>query len=158
MQVIERILSEEAPIAEQARLSVYVVYTSMAATRAALGAASRLTIARDARIRVILLRVIPFPLPLDNPPISARFDQERILASLNNGSDDASLLICYCRDQLEALLRLLKSHLQPFGSNSVIVIAGKKRRWFPTSEQRLAGRLEEAGHRVVFVDMGGSDA
>ena len=87
-----------------------------------------------------------------------KFDRERMLAFVSENSDDASVLMCYCRDEVDALLYLLETNLHSLRSRSIVVIAGKKRRWFPTKAQLIAGKLEEAGQSVVFVELGGKHA
>ncbi len=154
MRITRRTLSSQSQTARQAPLNVNVIYTGLSATRAALGAAAYFATDLGARIRLIVLRPIPDLLPLDHPPVSMRFDRERMLAFVDENTTDASLLMCYCRDEVNAVRYLLESNGHFLRSSSIIVIGGKKRRWFPTKAQRIAGKLEKAGHQVVFVDSG----
>jgi len=157
MRIVERTETPKSQAARQTPVHLTVVYSGQSATRAALREAARLSAGLDARVRVMVLRPVPYPLPLDNPPVCVRFDRERMLSFVDENSDDASVLMSYCRDEVEALLLVLDSNLN-WLPNSIVVIAGKKRSWLPTKEQRIARRLEKAGHQVVFVALGGNYA
>jgi len=157
MQSPERTLSLKSQAARQAPVQLNVVYTGRQAARAALEETIRFAAELNARIRVIVLLTVPYPIPLDTPPVDMRFERARILSFVSESAPDASVLICYCRDEVDAIRYLLGFDLH-WLPRSIIVIAGKKRRWFPTRAQRIAGKLEEAGHRVLFVDPGGSHA
>jgi len=153
MQIVERTSSDDRQKAvSAAQQQLNVVCTGKRSTRVALEAATELASNLDATVRVIVLRAVPYPLPLEDPPVPTTFDRERMLPFVEKSSRGVTLLICYCRDQAEGLLQLLES------DQSIVVMAGKKRRWFPTRAQRLAGRLEEAGHPVVFVHSGENHA
>jgi len=158
MRIIEQAQTQKTQATRQASLQLNVIFTGQSATRAALKKAGQLAGGLDALIRVIVLKAVPYPLPIDTPPVAMRFDRERMLAFVSENSDDPSVLMCYCRDEADALLYLLETNPPSLRSNSIVVIAGKKRRWLPTKEQVIAGKLEEAGHRVVFVDSGGNHA
>ncbi len=158
MQVLERNQKPKTGAQRQAPLQLNVVFTGRSATREALIRATQLADGLNAPIRVIALTVVPFPVPLDTPPVAMKFDRERMLAFVSENSDDASVLMCYCRHEADALLYLLETNLHSLRSRSIVVIAGKKRRWFPTKEQLIAAALEEAGQSVVFVELGGKHA
>ncbi len=158
MRIIEQTQTPKTQAARQTALHLSVIFTGQSATRAALRKAAQLAGGLDALVRVIVLKAVPYPLPIDTPPVAMRFDRERMLTFVSENSDDASVLMCYCRDEVDALLYLLQINLHLLRSNSIIVIAGKKRRWLPTKEQLIASKLQEAGHRVVFVDSGGNHA
>ncbi len=158
MRIVEQTQTPHTQAASQASLQLNVIFTGQSATRAALKKAADLTAGLDALIRIIVLKAVPFPLPLDTPPVAIQFDGERMQDFVRENCDDASVLMCYCRDEANGILQLLEADLHSPGSNSIVLIAGKKRHWFPTKPQRIARRLEEAGHRVVFVEAGGNHA
>jgi hypothetical protein len=64
----------------------------------------------------------------------------RVIASLS--PVETSVQIYLCRDQFETLTSVLKA-------GSIVVFGGRKR-WWPTKEQGLAGRLRRAGYEVIF--------
>jgi len=156
MQIVEQFDRDTARSKVRDPIRLDVVYTGRS-TRQALKKAVDLAAGLEARIRVILPRVVPFPLPLHDPPVSRGFDRRRVLSMVNRYAPGACVLICYCRDEVTGLLHALGQGLE-VASRHTIVMAGKKRRWFPTKEQRTAERLEAAGLNVVFVDHGGNHA
>jgi hypothetical protein len=81
-----------------------------------------------------------------------------VLRIVDELAPEATVLMCYCRDEVDGLLYLLNSGSYCPRSNSIVVMGGKQRRWFPTQAQRIAGKLEEKGHHVVFVQPGGRNA
>ena len=95
-----------------------------------------------ARIRIIVPQVVPFPLPLSDPPIKPEFTGNRIRAMLSQYPVDVE--VCLCREKLTAPISVLKPH-------SLILIGGRTRFW-PTEEYRLARGLRQRGHEVVFVE------
>jgi hypothetical protein len=138
-QPAERVSSGESP-----NLDIHVIFTNVADTQATLKAAGKL--ARDLRARVTILaaQVVPYPLPIESPPVPIEFT-ERTLRLLASEQDvEATVKVYLCRDRRETI----RQALQP---DSVVVIGGRKR-WWPTAEQSLAGILKRDGHRVVLVD------
>ena len=128
------------------RLEVNVIFTDPQATAAALKTAE--SFARDlgACIRMRAAIPVPYPLPVDKPPVPVSFT-ERLLSDLvchlEQGGLEPTIDLCLCRDRLGTLLRVLRPH-------SVVVIGGRKR-WWPTAETRMAKALRSKGHRVVFI-------
>jgi len=55
-----------------------------------------------------------------------RFDRERVLAFVNSHTNDASLLMCYCRDEVQALNYLLEANPHFSRLSPIIIIAGKQ--------------------------------
>ena len=129
---------------ESPNLDIHVIFTNIADTQATLKAAGGL--ARDLRARVTILaaQVVPYPLPLESPPVPIEFT-ERTLGRLASDQEvEATVKVYLCRDQRETIRQALRP-------DSVVVIGGRKR-WWPTAEQSLAGILKRDGHRVVLVE------
>lgn len=130
------------------RLEVNVIFTDPQATVAALKTAR--TLARDlgACIRVRAVIVVPYALPVDQPPVSAGFVEE-LLSDLVSRMDlddfEPSVHLYLCRNQIESLMHVLSP-------NSLVVIGGRKH-WWPTAERRVAKALRSKGHRVVFIGL-----
>jgi hypothetical protein len=129
-------------------LEVYVLFTDITATLSALRTAAQLAQGLAARIRLLLIETVPYPLPLDAPRRNVRFlgRQFRTLvescpAATASRSVPTEAEILLCRDAFDAIRRRLPQE-------SVIVI-GKRSSWWPQSEDRLAGKLRSAGHHVV---------
>lgn len=129
-------------------LAITVLYTSIRPTLAALRQAASLAGSLDAIIRILQVRAVPYPLPLNRPPA----DQEvlaRNLSALAEGHPiPIQMEICYGRDVTDALF-------QSLDPNSIVLI-GLKRSWWPSIEQRWAKQLNRRGHHVILVPQGGS--
>src|SRR5450432_1000379 len=59
------------------RLNIAVVFTSVESTLAALKEAGNLANSLGARITLMVPQVVPFPLPLETPPVRAEFNENR---------------------------------------------------------------------------------
>jgi hypothetical protein len=129
---------------EVAGLEVQVVFTNLPQTLAALAVVSRLGLSLEVRPRVLIFCDLPTTLPLEIRFVPAGFFEEKIRALTRESSVGFSVQQCICRNLGESLRGLLHPH-------SLVVIAGRKR-WWPTREQRLAGRLTKDGHHVLFVN------
>ncbi len=123
-------------------IDVAVVFTKIPATLCALRKAADLTRDLNARIRLLVPEVVPYPLPLDHPPAPVEFTERRFLATALAQTVETHVEVYLCRD-IEALLW---EELVP---RSLVVIGGRKR-WWPTRETRLAAKLRRRGHVVVF--------
>jgi hypothetical protein len=124
------------------RSEVVVLHTDLETTRRALKAAAKLAAGRAAIIRLLVPQVVPYPLPIDDPPVPVQFAEQQLLDMLPDPSVEASIDVRLCRDLTVALA----SALRPV---SLVVVGGRKR-WWPTRESRLARRLARLGHQVVF--------
>ena len=133
-----RHLAEEA----DQKLNIAVVFTSVESTLAALKEAGSLANSLGARIKLVVPQVVPYPLPLETPPVLVEFNEHRFRVIASESPVETSVQIYLCRDRFEALI----SVLQP---GSIVVLGGKKR-WWPTKDELLARQLRRAGHEVVF--------
>jgi hypothetical protein len=127
------------------RLNVVVIFTSVRSTVAALKEAGVLASRLNASIRLMVPQVVPYPLPLSSPPVSMEWTERRFRVIANETSVETAVQIYLCRDPFEALRCTLSPH-------SLIVIGGPRRRWWPTSERRLARQLRHAGHEVILIE------
>ncbi len=125
-------------------LEVSVLFTSSTATAAALRTAGALADRLDARIRLLAPQVVPFPLPLDNPPIQVGFSEQRLHEIALASPVETTVQIYLCRDFWDTVRNVL-------APRSLVVIGGR-RRWWPTPEQRLAGKLRRAGYEVIYAE------
>lgn len=126
------------------RLNVAVVFTSVESTLAALRKAAALASRLTGRTTLVVPQVVPYPLPLGSPPVLLGWNEKRFRAIASQSPVETTVLICLCRDPLEALIPVLSPR-------SLVVIGGRRRRW-PTAEQRLACELRHAGHEVIFAE------
>ena len=124
------------------QLNIAVVFTSVESTLAALKEAGDLATSLGARITLLVPQVVPFPLPLESPPVLLDFNERRFRVIASQSPVETTVRIYLCRDGLETLTTVLSP-------GSIVVVGGKKR-WWPTREKKLARQLRRAGHEVVF--------
>jgi hypothetical protein len=131
-------------ISPEFQLSVFVIFTSTVGTLKALEKAGELARPLGAGIVVVAAQVVPYPLPLDRPPVPFEFVFRRFGEMVRQIPEKTQILAYLCRDQLEALNQVLDP--------SFPVLIAIKRRWWPTREQRLARKLRRAGYDVISVE------
>jgi hypothetical protein len=124
------------------QLNIAVVFTSIESTLAALKEAGNLANSLGARIRLVVPQVVPFPLPLETPPVLVEFNENRFRVMASESPVETSVQIFLCRDRFETLASALKP-----GS---IVVVGGRRRWWPTKDEILTRQLRRAGYEVLF--------
>jgi hypothetical protein len=147
--VIEKILvpaigHPARPTADEAdqKLHIAVIFTSVESTLAALKEAGNLANSLGARIKLVVPQVVPYPLPLETPPILVEFNENRFRVIASEIPVETSVQIYLCRDRFETLTSVLKP-------GSIVVIGGRKR-WWPTKDESLARQLRRAGYEVLF--------
>lgn len=122
------------------RLNIAVVFTSVDSTLAALKEAGNLANSLGARITLVLPQVVPYPLPLESPPVLVEFNENRFRVMASKSPVETSVHIYLCRDRFETLTSVLKT-------GSIVVLAGRKR-WWATKDETLARQLRRAGYEV----------
>ena len=118
------------PIGEEAdqKLNIAVVFTSVESTLAALKEAGNLANSLGARITLVVPQVVPYPLPLETPPVLVEFNENRFRVIASESPVETSVQIYLCRDRLETLTAHVEARA-PWWSS-----AGA-RRWWPTKRQ-----------------------
>jgi hypothetical protein len=124
--------------------TVYVVFTSIDGTLAAVRVAGGFAKALGVPVTVIHVRTVPYALPVDAPCGTSPVDTETFIERLRAEDLDMRVHVYLCRDERQTIPLAFKRH-------SLIVVAGR-RRWWPTDSERWRRMLEAAGHLVVFVD------
>ena len=127
------------------RLNISVIFTSVESTLKALKKAGALATSLGARITLVVPQVVPYPRPIESPPVLIDWNERRFRVIAEQSPVETTVRIYLCRDRLETLTSVLNS-----GS---IVILGARRRWWPTAESRLARSLRKAGHEVIVAEM-----
>ena len=125
-------------------LWVVIPFTTPDLTRAAMrhaGACSDL----DVHVAFIDVQVVPFPRPIDEPPISNEYSQRRLKELFNESGLPGRAAVLYTRDWLEGFRRVLEP-------DSLVVIATSRCSW-PTREKKLARALSKAGHQVMLLSV-----
>jgi hypothetical protein len=126
-----------------ASLEIVVLHTEPEETLSALRMAAELA-SGLARVRLLAVQVVPYPLDLSAPPVSVEFLENQFSRMASETAVDAAVDIRLGRDRGDVLEAGLPTR-------SVVVIGGRRPRW-PTATMRLARRLERLGHQVVFAN------
>ena len=126
-------------------LQVIVVFTSVDATIAALRRAGSLPGCLTTFITLVVAQEVPYPLPLNSPPVLLEFNERRFRTIAGASPAETTVQLYLCRDRWEALKAVLKVR-------SLIVVGGR-RSWLPTAEKRLVRKLRRAGHDVIFMEV-----
>ncbi|MGA3201270.1 MAG: hypothetical protein ABSF12_02120 [Bryobacteraceae bacterium] len=126
----------------QATMEIVVLHTTIAETLQALKTAARLADGLSARIRLLVLEVVPYPLPLDRPHVPLAFTRRRFRTLAANSSIETNIDIHLVRDPDQTIESILEPHS--------VVVMGAHRSWWPNAHSRVAARLERLGHQVVF--------
>jgi hypothetical protein len=125
--------------------TLYVVYTSIGETLAAVRIASGFAKSLAIPVTVIHFRTVPYALPVDAPCGLSPIQTEAFSEGLRTVDCDVHVHVCLCRNERQAIP-------QAFRRQSLIVVGGR-RHWWPTRSERMRRMLEAAGHFVVFVDI-----
>ena len=123
-------------------LRAVIPYTTTELTEAALrhaGACSDLNV----QVSLVDVQVVPFPCPLDQPPINEEFSRGRLRDLLGKSALPGRADVSYARDWLEGFRRVLEPQ-------SLVILATRKR-WWRTREDKLARALLKAGHQVMLL-------
>jgi hypothetical protein len=122
---------------------IHVVATTAPGTRGALAAA--LALAEDDDSRVYVMARTPMSAGTASVDGARAAQAEaRAIRELPGASSPRVTVLAVVGDRPADLMPLL-----PRGS--VVLVGGPSRRWWPTSEQRIAATLERLGCRVIFV-------
>lgn len=125
---------------------IVVVATTDDGTTAALREAKRLSAQFvSARIVVLVPRVVSPLTPPDGPREDAVMTRQyRELVS--RAGAEAAVHVCVCRRH-DDMLRSMVS------KQSIIVVGGRCRWWWPTSEEQIARNVKRMGYSSCFVEV-----
>jgi len=136
--------SVERPRNADPRLEIFVVFTALELTAAALKKACALAGNLGARIVVLAARIVPYPLALTAPPVQPSFDESRLRRIVAGCPVETAVVLCLCRDLWQSLTLAL--------TPNALVVLGVRKRWWPTREARLARKLRRAGYEVITAE------
>jgi hypothetical protein len=125
----------------QSQFEIIVPFTTPELTQAALDQADKLVLQLNGRIRVIAIQSVPMSLALDRPPVALEHLEAAVSGLFSRSRTHTELYLV--RDVEQTWKRLLRNNL-------VVVIASQKR-WWRTTQERLARMLETNGHEVVLI-------
>jgi hypothetical protein len=123
------------------RFRIHVLFTTFEDTRIALQHATRLASGLNAEVSLILAPIVPFPLPLDQPPTSVDFAQEQIGLLADSVEGDIEVAVYLCRDPDRLLAAVLPPH--------ALIFIGAHGHWPFARSRRLARCLSRRGHQVI---------
>jgi len=125
-------------------LEVTVVHTDALSTLRAIEKVVHLVAGLAAGIRLLVLQVVPYPLPIEEPDVPLEFTRKLLMEMLPPTSLDVRVDIRVGRDTNV----MLESAFAP----ASLIVVGSRRRWWPTPENRIAKRLQRLGHHVIAKD------
>ncbi len=129
------------------QLEVNVVYVNHQAALYGVREAARLAASLHARIRLVVPSVVPYPLPLTEPPVQMAHFEQCIQALASEANANISAEIFLCREYRDVARMLPKE--------SLVIVAAQTTAWrFWSGAQRLGRVLAGFGHHVFFVDIG----
>src|SRR5580704_4938956 len=99
--------SDSSHSAGPSRITIFVLFTSVRRTLDALWSAGRLARDLDAHIEIIVPEIVPYPLPLDEPPVARSFWKHCYRTIVEETGIDISIHLYLCREPREALASVL---------------------------------------------------
>ena len=81
------------------KLELTVLFTGLPSTLQALAKANDLAQDLNARIRLVVPQVVPYPLPLESPPVLLEFTESRFRAIAAAQTIETRVEIFLCRDR-----------------------------------------------------------
>lgn len=123
---------------------VFVLFTSISGTLNALKKASQLAKPLQSGIEILAVQSVPFALPLEDPSVPLEFLIRRLKEVTAQFPAQIKISAYLCRDRLEALKRILNRNCP--------VVMGVRKRWLPTRDERVAGKLRRDGYNVILVE------
>jgi hypothetical protein len=146
VKIAEPVSVTAAPRARDPRLNLYVLFTDLQATRAALLAGTQLARDLNARLVLIVAKIVPYPLPLESPPVATAFTDQALSKLAASQETDVVARVYLCRDRETAI----RDALAPRS----LVMIGRRKRFWPDPAPGLARLLERDGHQVILVRSG----
>lgn len=130
------------PPADPSALQIYVLFTEMSETLAALRSAVALSTNLPARIVLLVPLTVPHPLPLERPPVSLDFVSRRIRELASAVTIEIEAVVYLSRDPHQAVFDML--------CPASLVVIGSHSRWLFEKSKRIARKLRRRGHHVVL--------
>jgi hypothetical protein len=122
---------------------IVIVFTDAPGTKAALAAADRLVHGLDLRLTLISPRIVPYPLPLECPPVPVEFLKGEMVELARGLDAEITIHILLCRDRNEAVRRALRPE------SLVVMGTGNIRSRF--DHRTLVRLLRAEGLRLILV-------
>ena len=130
------------PRTHQSELEIVIPYTTIRRTRVALRYVERMARGLACHVRLIRFQIVPIGVPIDRSPVQLDFLENQLKALETCLACSRELFLV--REIGPILSRILDGP-------SVLVMATPKRFW-RTSEERLASILRRHGHTVLMLE------
>jgi hypothetical protein len=124
-------------------LEVVVPYTDPETTAAALQRAGDLTAGLDAKVLLIAVHTLPYPVPFVCPALVHAHLVEQLMELASHCPLAVQPQVVLARDRMEGFRYALKAA-------STILLATRRHLW-KTQEEKLAHALAEVGHKVALL-------
>jgi hypothetical protein len=129
-------------------LELVVPYTGPETTAAALERAAVLTAGLDARVLLVAVHTLPYPVPFVCPSLVHAHLVEQLLDLASHCALPVQPQVILARDRMEGFRYALKA-------GSTVLVATHRHAWnthlWHTQEEKLARALAEAGHKVALM-------
>jgi len=135
---------ERFPWGREPKLNVHVVFTTLDGTKTAFRLAGKLARDLGARVTVLAAQVVPYPLPLEKPPVAVEFTEQALLRMVGEEEVETAIEVRLCRDSEETIREAL--------APESVVVMSRRGRWWAIREWMLAWRLRRDGHHVIYAD------
>ena len=122
--------------------SVYVLFTTIEDTLAAVRVASGFAKALEVPVTILHFRAVSYALPVDGPAGISPVETVAFRQRLEHEGLDVRVQVLLCRDALAAVPLALPSP-------SLVVIGGRQS-WWASRPARWRRALEARGHLVIF--------
>lgn len=132
------------PETPDSELEVNVLFTRYKKTLSALRTAGILARQLRARIRLLAPRVVPYRLPINEPPVGLAFVQQQLIRLIEEAPAGLPVSACVylCRDKQACFLGLLRPRS--------LVVLGDRKPWWSMRDTSLTRALRSQGHQVII--------
>ena len=128
-----------------APVEIVIPVTDIAVLAPVIDAAEQWSSGLHARLQLLFVRVLPFPLPLE-PSETTR---QHIVTQASRFTASCALTVTV---QIVFARSLGEGYRYALRPNSTVLL-GTRRRWWPTREERLARELVSGGHNVGLMQV-----
>jgi uncharacterized ion transporter superfamily protein YfcC len=124
-------------------IELVVAYTRPDVTRAVLDRVAGLTQGLNARLSLIAVHTVPYPIPFTCPSSGHAFLVEQLIELCDASPVPATAQVVLARTREDGFRHALKPE-------SAVLLGARKHFW-PAQEEALARALAEEGHQVTLI-------
>jgi hypothetical protein len=134
---------------ESSRITIHAVSSDLHVAPALFSATAGLARDLDAKVLLLFAEVVPYPVPLAEPPVQTAILETHLRAFAEQASVETTVHIYLCRDRNQTLRHLLPPE-------SIVVMARPShwwmKGWWSWADRNLTRKLRRDGHHVIVVD------